>query len=141
MGRGQHPPDILPDRLWGLLNRWAEWRSVIGYPKSMRLPEPTQRWEFAGQVLRGSLGFCLIPSTAPKAPGKVEEFNLAFLSLDIDQQAYVLALVELQGEPWLEGSAWRRFLSALSLTRDQYERLLRSALRRLARAARKRGLI
>jgi hypothetical protein len=140
MRRAKHPPDLLPPWLWALLERWREWRSVIGCPKSLRLPEESAKWELKGKALIAIPGPDLIPSTAPREPGKVEEFNLAFMELGIGHQACVLALIELQQDPWLEGEAWMRFLTVLKLTPDQYERHLREALHSLKAAARKRGL-
>lgn len=135
-------PDWAPERLWELLNLWAEWRSTVGQPKSMRLPEAGFRFEVRGgaAVAVGGPGFCLIPSTAPRDPSRAEEFNLAFAGLEQDQQIYLLALVEMQGDAWPRGKQWQDFLCLLKLTPGQYKSLLHDALRSLVAFARARRL-
>ena len=136
-------PEWAPEGLWELLNRWAEWRSTAGDPRSMRLPEPLFRFAVRGGAVVpvAGPGFCLTPSTAPRQPGRVDEFNLAFAGLDKDQQIYALALLEMQGEPWPRGEKWQAFLCLLKLTPRQYKSLLHDALRSLLAFARARGLV
>jgi len=133
-------PDWAPQRLWDLLNQWAEWRSTVGQPKSLRLPEAGFRFDLqSGEPV--STGFCLTPGTALRQPSRVEEFNLAFAGLEQDQQIYLLALMEMQGDAWPKGKQWRNFLCLLKLTPGQYKSLLHDALRSLVALARGRRLV
>ena len=134
------PLDV-PGVLIDLLFQWAEWRQRQDAPKSPYLPEVTYRWRLQGGCLVARPGFCLSRSTAPRDPGRLWEFNLAFLDLSQEQRAYVIALVEFQNEPWLRGKKWRRFLSLLNLKPRHYERLLLNALQALTRSLRKRRLL
>jgi len=135
-------PDWAPEGLWELMNRWAEWRTVVGNPKSLRLPEAAFVHEIkcGMPVPMAGPGFCVIPSTAPHRPSRVEEFNHAFVGLDEDQQFYALALIDMQGEPWPGSDKWETFFSLLKLTPRQYKSLLHDALRSLLAFARARGL-
>lgn len=136
-------PDWAPEMLWELLVKWAESRTIVCQPKGLRLPDEARRWGLAGTeaVPLSQPSFCLIPSTAPRQPSRVEEFNLAFAGLEFDQQIYVLALVELQGDPWPGGDQWAALLCSLSLTPRQYKNLLHDALRSLVAFARARRLV
>jgi len=136
-------PDWAPESLWELLNRWVEWRSIAGYPKSLRLPEAVFAFEVKGGELVAALGegFCLTPSTAPRQPSRVDEFNVAFASLEADQQVYILALVEMQGDEWPKGERWEAFCNLLKLTPRQYKSLLHDALASLQAFASARGLV
>jgi len=135
-------PDWCPEGLWELLNRWREWCDLAGYPKSMRLPQPTFAVVNNAGVpaLAAEPGYCLVPSTAPRQPLRVEEFNVAFAGLEYDQQVYIMALIELQAEEWPGGEAWTHFLGTLKLTPRQFKVLLHDALRSLLAFARARKL-
>lgn len=135
-------PDWAPESLWELLVRWVEWRSIAGYPKSPRLPEAVFAFEVRGGELVAPQGpgFCLTPSTAPRKISRVEEFNVAFVSLETDQQIYILALVEMQGDDWPEGKQWEAFCNLLKLTPKQFKSLLHDALASLLALASARGL-
>ena len=136
-------PDWAPGSMWEMMNRWAEWRSTVGSPKSLRLPEAAFTFEIKGgaPVAVHGPGFCLIPSTAPRDPSRVEEFNLAFAGLEKDQQIYALALLEMQGDAWPGGEKWQAFLCLLKLTPRQYKSLLHDALRSLLAFAKARRLV
>ena len=142
-GRANLWPDWAPQRLWKLLNLWVEWRSTVGAPKCLRLPEAGFRFEIKGgaPVAIGPPAFCLTPGTAPRQTSRVEEFNLAFAGLDEDQQIYVLALVEMQGDAWPGGDKWQAFLCLLKLMPGQYKSLLHNALHSLVVLARVRRLV
>jgi len=134
-------PLEVPDKVFELLFRWFEWRQKLESPRAVHLPEETYCWQVKGGRLVAQPGFCLTGSTAPRDPGRLWEFNMAFWGLPKEQQAYVLALAALQNEPWLRGEKWRRFLKLLNLKPRRYERLLLSALQTLTRSARRRRLL
>ena len=134
-------PMEVSDRLINLLDHWFEWRHKQESPRSVHLPEETYRWRMEKGHLIAEPGFCLEASTAPRDPGRMWEFNLSFWDLDKLQQAYVIAMLEFQNEPWLRGNKWRRFLTALNLKPRRYERLLLSTLRILSLSARRKRLL
>ena len=113
-------------RLWELLLAWAEWRSLAGCPRGLALPDN---------------GVMLPPSTAPKAPGRIMEFNEAMIRLAWDQREYLVILVSCQGEPWLKGEKWNKVFSALDLNPQNFAVLLNDAWQALRNKARRRGLV
>ena len=134
-------PREVADELIELLFRWFEWRVGLTSPKSMRLPEETYRWRIVRGHLVAEPGFCLERSTAPRDPGRMWEFDMAFLDLAKEQRAYVFAFLKFHKEPWLRGENWRTFFRLLNLRPRRYERLLLSALLRLSKNARRRRLL
>lgn len=133
----------LPHGLWGLINALVEWRSVAGCPRSPSVPEPSFGWVIRGGVAVPAVGpaLCLARSTAPRGPGRLEDFSLVFDGLDEDNKFYILALVEIQADDFMEGKRWRNFLRLMNLSRPGFVKLLTDALRDLEAKARKRGLL
>ena len=129
---------VLPS-LMKLLRRWFEWRTVAGAPRTVRLPSPTMRWSLTRRGVVGRPEVCLAVSTAPKGPGRLHDFNLAFWSLPQEQRFYILVYLTLEKETWLTSQAWRDSLRLLEVTSRQFERLLESALLELEILARNRG--
>lgn len=125
-----------PTKVLGLLFHWAEWRSLAECPKSPRLTS------VADLVAVPGLSRCHFapPSTAPKDPRPVEEFNQAFLRLLPIQQEVLRALVAYHAEPWLAGQGWGRCLECFGVTRENFEKLLADALQSLTVHSRRRGL-
>ncbi|MCA1989496.1 MAG: hypothetical protein LDL07_10195, partial [Desulfarculus sp.] len=114
--RRRFAPDEAPAALWDLLFRWAEWRSVVGCPRSPMMPQPVYTWEIQdGVAVAMREGFCSIPSTAPRNPSRLEEFNAAFQELAEGHQVAVLAILEFINEPWLKGEKWETCLTGLRL--------------------------
>jgi len=134
-------PGEVPDKVLDLLFRWFEWRQRLEAPKSLRMPEVTYRWRIQGGYLLAEPGFCLTPSTAPRDPGRLWEFDMAMLELAWEQRRCVEALVWFQSEPWLRGEKWTHFFGLLNLRPRRYERLLLNALLRLTKSARRRRLL
>lgn len=120
-------PEVMGAAVWGWLLDWLEWRTVVGCPRSPRLPEG---------------GALLPPSTAPAEPSRYWEFNNAFFGLAPDHRVCLLAVVRLAstGE-WLKGEAWTNFFVTLELTPAKYAQLLKSACESLEAAMRQRGLL
>jgi hypothetical protein len=132
-------PQETPPRLWDLLFRWAEWRSLKGVPRSA-WPKVSYRWEVVNGALVGEPGFCTERGTRPAGPGIYDIFNQAWGDLDQVDQMVLLILVECQGQPWLKGRKWESCLEALRVSRRDYKRLLRFAARNLWARVRARGL-
>lgn len=109
--------------LWDLIWRWAEWYSILGSARGLQLKNPD-----------------MPRSTVPPRTKREEEFYKAFLQLHPVQRFLILAVLEREAEPWLEGNQWTSFFRKTELTPRGFTRHLRIALRTLAELARKRGL-
>ncbi|RJX35649.1 MAG: hypothetical protein C4525_03070 [Desulfarculus sp.] len=134
-------PREVADAVVDLLERWLEWRSLQGVISSIRLPDPDLVYRITGHGEVASRRFILAPCTAPRDPGRMFDFNLAFLDLEPDQQLYILAWLSRKEDPWLEGKSWSSLLSSLDMTRWQFAKLLIGALQALAGICRERRLI
>jgi hypothetical protein len=134
-------PDIVSDRVWFLLHAWAEWRSTRSVPRALPMPEETGRYRLEGGRLVYEPAICLEPpSTKPPEPGVMETFNQCMMDLAEDRRAYLVAVVERQAEPWLSGEEWRTWFRNLGLSKRDFQRLLKDALRALSEKAGQRGL-
>ena len=121
--RAKHVTDEIWPGLWELLWRWAEWYSGRGSAQALQIKDSA------------------IPNgTAPKSTTKEEELYRAILKLNWAQVYLILAVMEREAEPWLEGKEWKSFLADTKLTPKSYTKHLRIALTTLAEEARKRGL-
>lgn len=100
----------------------------------------TYKWRLERSGWIGEPGFCLARSTAPKSPGILDEFGQAFWDLEWDRRAYLFALIDRQAEPWLRGERWQGWFKDHRITRKNYMRLLKDALKTLQVKAGKRGL-
>ncbi|MFZ5586130.1 MAG: hypothetical protein ACOZHQ_09395 [Thermodesulfobacteriota bacterium] len=135
-------PDEASEALWDLLFRWAEWRSVVGCPRSPLMPQPVYTWEIQdGVAVAVREGYCNIPSTAPRYPDRLEEFNVAFQGLEEGHQVAILAMIEYAREPWLKGDKWKSLLIELKLEAKDFARLSRGALNDLTARAKARRLL
>lgn len=125
-----------PGRVLDLLFAWAEWRSLVECPKSPRLTSAADLLEVPGLGRRHFAP----PSTAPREPTKLEEFNLAVFGLLPIQREILLALIALNREPWLEGEAWGECFEWFGVTPQNFVKLLADALQSLTANAQRRGL-
>lgn len=108
----------------------------------MKFPDPELRYKIVGKGgIVASRRFILAHSTAPKDPGRLEEFNLVFLEMDTAERFVVLLYLDLEKEAWAESKAWRDSLKWLGVTQAQFERQLEAALLSLTAKARARGLL
>ena len=135
-------PSEVPAPVMDLLHKWLEWRMIKGAPRAVKLPDPELRYKITGKDgVVASRRFIMAHSTAPRNPGRLEEFNLAFWELDPAERFVVLLYLDLEKEAWKESKAWRDSLRWLALTQRQFERLLEDALVSLTHKAHRRGLL
>lgn len=134
-------PGIVSDRVWSLLFAWAEWRSGVSCPKSIRFPEVTYKWRLERGSWIGEPGFCLARSTRPRDPGIFEEFNQAFWDLEKWARFILFDLVEFYDQPLLRGNKWRGKMRQWGLSPRMYAKLLKDALRSLQLSSKARGIV
>lgn|GEM_PF-4158814 len=153
-------PAGLPPRLLWLLFAYFEWRAGRESPRGGWLPEPRFAWRWAGNALvagswsgpggRWRTGQAavepMIPCTAPKGVGPLEEFGYAFGALPEAARAVLAGFVANCNRPWPprdeeEGEGWTGLLQALDLGPGDFEKALLSSFELLGEAARTRGLI
>lgn len=147
-------PRMVSRRLLDMVYRWLEWRSVAGCPKSQGKELRALLALEDGEIKILARGVCWERGTAPKAHRWVEEFQRAWDDIEPIDQIVILAQIEYQHEPWLEGEKWEMLLKAMFPVRDfltereawadrqqAYLNLLRLAWRTLESAARGRRLL
>lgn len=135
-------PSLVPAALVSVLHRWYEWRVVQAAPRPVKMPDPELTYKITGKGIVASRRFVLAHSTAPQEPGRMHEFNLAFLGLSPRERYCVLIYLDLEQEVWQENSPiWRDSLKLLGVTQEQFNAQLVDALMSLAALARQRGVL
>lgn len=134
-------------RLIALLEAWAEREMIRTHGRGLRIPDAGFVW------LRGKTGwhrgsydahgrfvplqpsFVLIPGTGRKENIRLEEFGVAFRTLEILEQGLIVV------GHFGRNDEWRGYREASGLANRHAERRLRQAWGKLILQCKKRGLI
>lgn len=106
------------------------------------MPEETGKCHIKnGFVIFEPAGAVLQPhSTKPPEPGVMEIFNQCMLDIEEPHRVCLVAVVERQAQPWLRGADWESLFQRLGMSKKDFRRRLRAALKSLSLSAGQRGL-